>query len=202
MHQLTHRQLWFVCGSQHLYATVFAQVEGHARTIAEALSESAAIPLEVVARGVLTTPDEIRRLCREADSDPECAGLILWMHTFSPAKMWIGGLSTLQKPFAHLHTQLARDLPWAGIDMDYMNLHQSAHGDPREASCIPGCGWSARSWWATGPIPRCRPGWEGARLGLARPPGRPLRPLRRQHARGGRHGRGQGFGRACASGSR
>ena len=83
----------------------------------------------------MTTPDEIRRLCLEANADPDCAGLILWMHTFSPSKMWIGGLSALQKPFAHLHTQYNRELPWDSIDMDFMNLNQAAHGD-REAGFL------------------------------------------------------------------
>ncbi|WP_191300698.1 L-arabinose isomerase [Deinococcus indicus] len=136
MKHLTHSQLWFVCGSQHLYGEgPLAQVADHAAQIAAALDASDAVPLTIVAKGVLTTPEEIRALCRQADADPQCAGLILWMHTFSPAKMWIGGLSTLHKPFVHLHTQFGRDLPWDSIDMDYMNLNQSAHGD-REAGFL------------------------------------------------------------------
>ena len=78
---------------------------------------------------VVTTPDAILQVCREANSAPSCIGLVAWMHTFSPAKMWIAGLSALTKPFAHLHTQYNRDIPWAAIDMDFMNLNQSAHGD-------------------------------------------------------------------------
>ncbi|WP_295822273.1 L-arabinose isomerase [uncultured Deinococcus sp.] len=129
-------QLWFVCGSQHLYGPEpLAQVADHAQQIAAALDASSDIPLEIVPKGVMTTPEEIRALCRQADADPTCAGLILWMHTFSPAKMWIGGLGSLKKPFVHLHTQFERDLPWASIDMDYMNLNQSAHGD-REAGFL------------------------------------------------------------------
>jgi L-arabinose isomerase len=89
----------------------------------------------VVFKPVLTTPDQIRSLCLAANSASECAGLVLWMHTFSPSKMWIGGLNVLAKPFVHLHTQFNRDLPWAKIDMDFMNLNQSAHGD-REAGFI------------------------------------------------------------------
>jgi L-arabinose isomerase len=84
---------------------------------------------------VLTTPDAIRATLLEANSDSACAGVILWMHTFSPAKMWIGGLSALRKPFLHLHTQFNRDLPWAVIDMNFMNLNQAAHGD-REAGFL------------------------------------------------------------------
>jgi len=83
----------------------------------------------IVARGVVTTPEEILGICREANSDENCVGLILWMHTFSPAKMWIGGLQALDKPWMHLHTQFSAELPWSSIDMNYMNLNQSAHGD-------------------------------------------------------------------------
>jgi len=101
----------------------------------EALSAAKRIPLKVVFKALLTTPDEIRALCLEANHDPKCAGLVLWMHTFSPSKMWIGGLTTLRKPFVHLHTQFNRDLPWGEIDMDFMNLNQAAHGD-REAGFI------------------------------------------------------------------
>ena len=86
-------------------------------------------------KALLTTPDEIAKLCLDANSDPDCAGLILWMHTFSPSKMWVRGLNALKKPFVHLHTQFNRDLPWDAIDMDFMNLNQSAHGD-REAGFI------------------------------------------------------------------
>ncbi len=107
----------------------------NARTVAEALSAARGLPMPVVFKGVLTTPAEIESLCRMADADPQCAGLVLWMHTFSPGKMWIRGLKGLRKPFLHLHTQFHRDLPFARIDMDYMNLHQSAHGD-REAGFI------------------------------------------------------------------
>jgi len=89
----------------------------------------------VVFKPVLKSPEEIRQLCLEANQSEKCAGLILWMHTFSPAKMWIGGLSALRKPFLHLHTQFNRDLPWAEIDMDFMNLNQAAHGD-REAGFL------------------------------------------------------------------
>ena len=97
--------------------------------IAAALSASAHIPVKVVFKPVLTTPEAIRELCLEANSTGSCIGLITWMHTFSPAKMWIAGLSLLKKPFAHLHTQYNREIPWAEIDMDFMNLNQAAHGD-------------------------------------------------------------------------
>ncbi|CAM4272746.1 hypothetical protein [Deinococcus marmoris] len=136
MKNLVTPQLWFVCGSQHLYGPeTLAQVAAQARQVSEALEISPAIPLPIIFKDVMTTPDDIRRLCLEANADPLCAGLMLWMHTFSPSKMWIGGLSALNKPFVHLHTQLERDLPWDRIDMDYMNLNQSAHGD-REAGFL------------------------------------------------------------------
>ena len=136
MINLATPEVWFVCGSQHLYGPgPLAEVAAHARQIAGALAESKRLPLKTVFKAVLTTPDEIARLCLEANSDDNCAGLILWMHTFSPSKMWIRGLNALAKPFVHLHTQFGRDLPWDAIDMDFMNLNQSAHGD-REAGFI------------------------------------------------------------------
>ena len=122
-------EVWFATGSQSLYGEeTLKQVAEHARLIAKGLSESPKIPLRVVYKPVLTTPDAILTMCLEANSSSQCVGLITWMHTFSPAKMWIGGLRALQKPFVHLHTQFNRDIPWATIDMDFMNLNQSAHG--------------------------------------------------------------------------
>jgi len=130
MIDLKQFEVWFVTGSQHLYGPETLQhVAKHSQSIAQALANSAAIPVNVVFKPVLTTPDSIRQLCLEANSANNCVGLITWMHTFSPAKMWIAGLRALQKPFAHLHTQYNRDIPWADIDMDFMNLNQSAHGD-------------------------------------------------------------------------
>lgn len=121
---------WFVAGSQHLYgAETLKKVEEHSRQIAEGLDRDTTIPCKVIFKSVLTTPDAIRKLCTEANADDTCAGLITWMHTFSPAKMWIAGLSELRKPLLHLHTQFNRDIPWESIDMDFMNLNQSAHGD-------------------------------------------------------------------------
>ena len=132
----TSPEIWFVTGSQHLYGPgPLKQVAANSKKIAYALGASKRIPLKVVFKALLTTPDEIRALCLEANHSANCAGLILWMHTFSPAKMWIGGLSALRKPFAHLHTQFNRDLPWGEIDMDFMNLNQAAHGD-REAGFL------------------------------------------------------------------
>jgi len=122
--------VWFVTGSQHLYGPeVLEAVASHAREMAQALSESSHVPVDVVFKPVLTTPEAVRRLCLDANADDACVGLITWMHTFSPAKMWIAGLKALDRPIAHLHTQHGREIPWADIDMDFMNLHQSAHGD-------------------------------------------------------------------------
>ncbi|NMC20070.1 MAG: L-arabinose isomerase [Thermogutta sp.] len=130
MIDLKQFELWFVTGSQTLYGEeTLKKVADHARTVAEALNAASEIPVRVAYRPPVTGPEAIQRLCREADAAPECVGLITWMHTFSPAKMWIAGLRDLTKPFVHLHTQFNRDLPWAAIDMDFMNLNQSAHGD-------------------------------------------------------------------------
>ena len=130
MLQLKPSEIWFVTGSQHLYGPETLQlVAAHSQSIAAGLDSSANLPLRVVYKPIVTTPDEIRALCLAAANDPKCAGIIAWMHTFSPAKMWIGGLSVLTKPLLHLHTQFNRDLPWSQIDMDFMNLNQAAHGD-------------------------------------------------------------------------
>lgn len=122
-------EVWFLTGSQHLYGPeALKQVEDDAKKIVEGLHE-AGLPVKLVMKPVLTTPESIADLCAEANSAPQCLGVVAWMHTFSPGKMWIAGLTALHKPLAHLHTQFNRDIPWSSIDMDFMNLHQSAHGD-------------------------------------------------------------------------
>jgi L-arabinose isomerase len=127
---LAQLEAWFVTGSQEMYGeSVLGQVDEHSREIASALDAEEAIPVRLVHKPVMTSAESIRRLCLEADATPACVGVIAWMHTFSPAKMWIAGLTALAKPLLHLHTQYNRDLPWAEIDMDFMNLNQSAHGD-------------------------------------------------------------------------
>lgn len=129
MIDLAQFEVWFVTGSQHLYGEdTLKQVDRHSEQIAKALDASAKIPVKVVFKPVVKTPDEIYQLCMAANAAPTCIGLIMWMHTFSPSKMWIAGLNALQKPFMHLHTQFNRDIPWDSIDMDFMNLNQSAHG--------------------------------------------------------------------------
>ena len=123
-------ELWFATGSQHLYGEqTLKTVAAHADHIAGELAKSTSIPLNVIPKPVLTTPDAITQLCTEANASGKCVGIIAWMHTFSPAKMWMGGLRLLAKPILHLHTQFNRDMPWDSIDMDFMNLNQSAHGD-------------------------------------------------------------------------
>jgi L-arabinose isomerase len=130
MIDLKQYEVWFVTGSQHLYGPkTLETVAEHSREIAAALTASKHMPMKVVFKPVLTTPEAIRDLCLEANSAKNCIGLITWMHTFSPAKMWIAGLNLLKKPFAHLHTQYNREIPWAEIDMNFMNLNQAAHGD-------------------------------------------------------------------------
>jgi L-arabinose isomerase len=136
MKLLASPEIWFVCGSQHLYGPgPLKQVADNAQKVVDALATSKRLPLKTVFKALLTTPDEITNVMLAANNDANCAGLILWMHTFSPSRMWIRGLTVLKKPFLHLHTQFNRDLPWNTIDMDFMNLNQAAHGD-REAGFI------------------------------------------------------------------
>lgn len=130
MIKLKALEVWFVTGSQDLYGEeTLKQVATHATEIARSFDQHPKIPVQIVFKPILTTPDAIYQLCLAANSTENCIGLICWMHTFSPAKMWIRGLKILHKPFLHLHTQYNRDIPWASIDMDFMNLNQSAHGD-------------------------------------------------------------------------
>src|SRR5687767_5671892 len=124
------QELWFLTGSQHLYGDeTLEKVARNSQQIAEALDRSGKLPAKVVWKPVLTGPEAILDVALAANASPECVGVITWMHTFSPSKMWIAGLTRLQKPLAHLHTQYNRDLPWGEIDMNFMNLNQSAHGD-------------------------------------------------------------------------
>ena len=128
--QLNGLEIWFVTGSQQLYGEeTLRQVAEQSRAIAGALAAADAIPVRVVWQPVVATPEEIRRVMLAASHDDNVIGVIAWMHTFSPAKMWISGLSALSKPLLHLHTQANVRLPWAEIDFDFMNLNQAAHGD-------------------------------------------------------------------------
>ncbi len=130
MEKLSRYEVWFLTGSQHLYGLeAIEQVGQHSREIAAALDAAEAVPVKMVFKPVLTTPEEITAVCAAANAAESCVGVVAWMHTFSPAKNWIAGLAALNKPLAHLHTQYNRDIPWGSIDMDFMNLNQAAHGD-------------------------------------------------------------------------
>ncbi len=129
MLDISNYEVWFITGSQHLYGIeTLNKVQIHSKKITSSLNDHSSIPVQVVFKTVLTTPDEIIQICRQANNSIHCIGIIAWMHTFSPAKMWINGLKILRKPLLHLHTQFGSDIPWDKIDMDFMNLHQSAHG--------------------------------------------------------------------------
>jgi L-arabinose isomerase len=130
MNELKSLEVWFVTGSQHLYGEeTLLKVAEHSKTIAEALNRDNQIPVTIVFKPTVKSTEEIYAVCAAANADKNCIGIIAWMHTFSPAKMWIGGLKILHKPLLHLHTQFNRDIPWSEIDMNFMNLNQSAHGD-------------------------------------------------------------------------
>jgi L-arabinose isomerase len=130
MIDLSVYEVWFLTGSQHLYGPeTLQQVAQHSEAIVNGLNGAATIPIKVVFKPVLTTSEEIHNICMAANAAPNCVGVIAWMHTFSPSRNWIAGLAALKKPMAHLHTQFNRDIPWLEIDMDFMNLNQSAHGD-------------------------------------------------------------------------
>ena len=130
MINLKKKEVWFITGSQHLYGDeTLQQVAAHSKEIAGSLNDSPQIPVKVIYKPTVKTAEEIYAVCMEANAAVDCIGVITWMHTFSPAKMWIAGLKVLNKPMLHFHTQFNRDIPWATIDMDFMNLNQSAHGD-------------------------------------------------------------------------
>ncbi len=123
-------EVWFLTGSQDLYGEeALREVAENSRRIASGLDESEALPVRVVWKPVVKNAEAIWAACIEASATDKCVGVITWMHTFSPARMWIAGLQALTKPLLHLHTQFNRDLPWGEIDMDFMNLNQAAHGD-------------------------------------------------------------------------
>lgn len=123
-------KFWFITGSQHLYGEeTLKKVAENTKTMVEKLNDSNIIPYEIVWKPTVTTPEQITKVIKEANYDDECAGIITFMHTFSPSKMWIAGLTRLEKPYCHFHTQFGKEIPWNEIDMDFMNLYQSAHGD-------------------------------------------------------------------------
>ena len=130
MIDLKKLEVWFVTGSQDLYGEeTLKQVAEHSKQIARSFNEAAQVPVTVVFKPTVKSTEEIYNTIQEANTTKNCIGIVAWMHTFSPAKMWIGGLKIIQKPLLQLHTQFNRDIPWSSIDMDFMNLNQSAHGD-------------------------------------------------------------------------
>ncbi|MCT2387231.1 L-arabinose isomerase [Erwinia pyrifoliae] len=129
MTQRDERSVWFVIGTQHLYgAETLRQVERHGQQIVDGLNRSGTLPYRLQLRPLVKTPDEALALCREANHHGDCLGIVAWLHTFSPAKMWIGGLTILHKPLLQFHTQFNAEIPWDSMDMDFMNLNQTAHG--------------------------------------------------------------------------
>ncbi|MCH5596851.1 L-arabinose isomerase [Niabella ginsengisoli] len=130
MIELKKLEVWFATGSQNLYGEqTLIEVAEHSKEIAAYINAHSAIPVTVIYKGTLKSTEEIYNFCAEANHSKDCIGVITWMHTFSPAKMWINGLKILHKPLLHFHTQYNRDIPWGSIDMDFMNTNQSAHGD-------------------------------------------------------------------------
>lgn len=130
MIDISKKEVWFIAGSQHLYGPeTLQQVAQNAQTITKAFEKSKDIPVRVVYKPTVKTTEEVYETLTAANQAKDCIGVITWMHTFSPAKMWIRGLTALHKPLLHLHTQYNRDIPWDTIDMDFMNLNQAAHGD-------------------------------------------------------------------------
>lgn len=129
MEFLKRLEVWFVVGSQHLYGEqALQQVNANAEQVVRHLNQQNPF-IQIKLKTLTTTPEQILSVCQAANNEENCVGLIAWMHTFSPAKMWIAGLSQLNKPLVQFHTQFNRNIPWNAIDMDYMNLHQTAHGD-------------------------------------------------------------------------
>ncbi|MFY9203947.1 MAG: L-arabinose isomerase [Limnochordia bacterium] len=169
MVDLKQYEVWFVTGSQHLYGDeTLRQVAEHSRAMVDQLNECGHIPCRIVFKPVLTTAEAITKICLEANSAENCVGLIAWMHTFSPAQMWINGLKRLQKPFVHLHTQYNRDIPWQEIDMDFMNLNQSAHGDREFGFIVTRLGIDRTvivGYWQDTEVQRQLAGWMRAAVG-------------------------------------
>ena len=191
-------EIWFVTGSQNLYGEeTLRQVAEQSQAVAEGL---AGLPVKVVWKPVLKDSDSIRRLALEVNARDDVIGVIAWMHTFSPAKMWIAGLDALQKPLLHLHTQANVELPWADIDFDFMNLNQAAHGDREFGYIQTRLGVARKTVVGHVSNPRRAPAGRGLaarRRRLDRLAHAQARPLRRQHALRRRHRGRQDRGRAA-----
>jgi len=123
-------EIWFIAGTQNLYGdSALIEIENNSVAISKSLNSNSSIITNIISKGILKSTHEIKNLFNEANNNSNCIGIICWMHTFSPSRMWIDGLKTLAKPLLHLHTQYNQHIPWDSIDMNYMNIHQSAHGD-------------------------------------------------------------------------
>ena len=198
MIDLKKYEVWFLTGSQHLYGPeTLKKVDQDSEIIVRGMSESPHIPVRFVHIPVLTTPEAVMKICLEANNAASCIGVIAWMHTFSPAKMWIGGLKILNRPLLDLHTQFGRDLPWGEIDMDFMNLNQTAHGG-REFGHIAARMKKPRKvvvgFWQDENVQKKDRRLDSCCRGLGRQPGDEGRAVRRQHAKRRCHRRGQGGG--------
>ena len=206
MKALGQFEVWLVTGSQQLYGDkVLGRVDEHSREVAESLNDADVVPVRVVHKPVVTSADSIRRLCMEANATADCVGVMSWMHTFSPAKMWIAGLAVLQKPLLHLHTQFNRDLPWGEIDMDFMNLNQSAHGDREFGFIGTRMGLKRKTvvgHWRDPSVVDTDRNLVTCRVRLAGGADAQRRPLRRQHASRRSHRGRQGGGSASPRHSR
>lgn len=133
---------WFIVGSQHLYGEeVLKQVAKHGQIMTDGFNQDSAIPFNVEFKGVMTTPDDVTSIMKQANNAEDCAGVITWMHTFSPSKMWISGLNIIDKPYLHINTQFNRNIPYDSIDMNFMNTNQSAHGDREHGFMDEVCCW-------------------------------------------------------------
>ena len=163
-------KFWFCTGSQDLYGDeCLAHVAEHSRIIVEELNKSGNLPFEVVWKPTLITNEVIRKTFNEANQDPECAGVITWMHTFSPAKSWILGLQEYRKPLCHLHTQFNREIPYDAIDMDFMNENQSAHGGREYGHIVSRMGLERKvivGYWADAEVQAALASWMRTAVGV------------------------------------
>ena len=191
MINLKELEVWFITGSQDLYGPkVLEQVATNSKEIAAFFNSSAQIPVNVVYKSVMRSPDEITNVCIEANSTKKCIGVITWCHTFSPSKMWINGLKLLNKPMLQLHTQYNRDLPWSEIDMDFMNLNQAAHGDREHGFILTRLRKNRKlvvGYWKDEDVQERIGVWSRAAAAWYDMQGAKTRPFWRQHARSCRY---------------
>ena len=150
-------EIWWVTGAQLLYGgDAVVAVDSHSKEMVDGLNNSGNLPIKVVYKGTANSSREVEDIMKAANNDSRCVGIITWMHTFSPAKMWIHGLKVLSKPLLHLHTQYNAEIPWDTMDMDFMNLNQSAHGDREFGHICARCVCAAKSSQVIGRMPTLR----------------------------------------------